>query len=356
MPRAQSPGLYQDQRSQVWFVNKKVNGRRYHRSTGERSRAGAERFLNRFLASLPKAVDPFAGPTFRDAAIRHLLTTERKRPDQDASLLAGLYPYLADKPLKVIDRDSLQPFLAQAKEKGLKSNTLNRYLAIVRHILNKASRQWKQPNGEFWLQHAPHIPALKVRDARAPYPVSREEESLLLKYMAPHLREMVLFALNTGLRNGEVCCLRWEWLKQEQGSGVWYFEMPGELIKNGRNRMVVLNSVAEGLILSKYDNQQSGPVFTYKGKGIKTMNGAAWKTALSAAVDAYEETIGIQCPEGFQHLRVHDLRHTVGHRLRVARVTEWDTAYLLGHSVGSITSFYSQPSLSHLKNNSETIS
>jgi integrase len=337
-------------------VNKKVNGRRYHRSTGEKSRAGAERFMTRFLASLPKADDPFAGPIFRDAAIRHLLTTERKRPDQDASLLAGLYPHLADKPLKVIDRDTLQPFLMQAKEKGLKSNTLNRYLAIVRHIQNKASREWKQPNGEFWLKHAPHIPALKVRDARAPYTILPQEQKLLLKHMAPHLKEMVLFALNTGLRNSEVCSLRWEWLKQEQGSEVWYFEIPGKFIKNGQNRIVVLNSVAEGLILSKYDNQRSGQVFTYQGKGLKTMNGAAWKTALSAAAYAYEETIGIQCPEGFQHLRVHDLRHTVGHRLRVAGVSEWDTAHLLGHSVGSITSFYSQPSLTHLKNNSETIS
>jgi integrase len=113
--------------------------------------------------------------------------------------------------------------------------------------------------------------------------------------------------------------------------------------------MVVLNSVAEGLILSKYDNQQSGPVFTYQGKGLKTINGAAWKTALSAAVDAYEETIGIQCREEFQHLRVHDLRHTVGHRLRVAGVSEWDTATCLGHSVSSITSYYSQPGLSHLQ-------
>jgi len=162
MPRAQSKGLYQDVRSQVWFVNKKIDGRPYHQSTGEKSRAGAERFLSRLLASLPKADDPLTGPTFRDAAIRHLLTTERKRPDQDARLLAGLYPYLADKPLKVTDRDTLQPFLAQAKEKGLKANTLNRYLAIVRHILNKASREWKQPDGQFWLEHAPHIPALKV--------------------------------------------------------------------------------------------------------------------------------------------------------------------------------------------------
>jgi integrase len=113
--------------------------------------------------------------------------------------------------------------------------------------------------------------------------------------------------------------------------------------------------MAESLILSKYDNQQSGPVFTYQGKGLKTINGAAWKTALSAAVEAYEETIGIQCPEGFQRLRVHDLRHTVGHRLRVAGVSEWDTAHLLGHSVGSVTSYYSQPSLSHLKSTAEII-
>ena len=46
---------------------------------------------------------------------------------------------------------------------------------------------------------------------------------------------------------------------------------------------------------------------------------------------------------GFTSIRVHDLKHTFGRRLRAAGVTEEDRKVLLGHKNGSITSHSRQP-------------
>jgi len=52
--------------------------------------------------------------------------------------------------------------------------------------------------------------------------------------------------------------------------------------------------------------------------------------------------------DGFARIRIHDLKHTFGRRLRAAGVTEEDRKALLGHTNGSITSHYSGAELGHL--------
>jgi integrase len=42
-------------------------------------------------------------------------------------------------------------------------------------------------------------------------------------------------------------------------------------------------------------------------------------------------------PEGFRKVRVHDLKHTFGRRLRAAGVSFEDRQDLLGHKSGRIT-------------------
>ena len=51
---------------------------------------------------------------------------------------------------------------------------------------------------------------------------------------------------------------------------------------------------------------------------------------------------------GFASIRVHDLKHTFGRRLKAAGVTEEDRKSLLGHKNGSVTSHYSGAELGQL--------
>jgi len=102
---------------------------------------------------------------------------------------------------------------------------------------------------------------------------------------------------------------------------------------NGDERLVVLNRIALSVV-----NDQRGKhpthVFTCKGKPILRMLNSAWKRARQE----------VKLPQ----VRVHDLKHTFGRRLRAAGVSFEDRQDLLGHRSGRITTHYSAAELSRL--------
>ena len=75
-------------------------------------------------------------------------------------------------------------------------------------------------------------------------------------------------------------------------------------------------------------------VFTYHGKRIRKMNSSAWRNGRLKA--------------GLPQVRVHDLKHTFGRRLRAAGVSFEDRQDLLGHRSGRITTHYSAAELGNL--------
>jgi integrase len=81
---------------------------------------------------------------------------------------------------------------------------------------------------------------------------------------------------------------------------------------------------------------------------IKKMYGTAWKNARERAADAWEKSHGTAAPEGFWRVRVHDLKHTFGRRLRAAGVSFEDRQDLLGHKSQRITTHYSEAEVANL--------
>ncbi|MBS0289762.1 MAG: tyrosine-type recombinase/integrase [Proteobacteria bacterium] len=75
-------------------------------------------------------------------------------------------------------------------------------------------------------------------------------------------------------------------------------------------------------------------VFTYRGKPISFINNTAWRRARRSV--------------GLQDVRVHDLKHTFGRRLRAAGVPLETRKVLLGHRNGDITTHYSAPEVEEL--------
>ena len=57
---------------------------------------------------------------------------------------------------------------------------------------------------------------------------------------------------------------------------------------------------------------------------------------------------GKACPEGFRNIRVHDLKHTFGRRLRAAGISFEDRQDLLGQSSSRVTMHYSTAELQNL--------
>src|SRR5690242_6364342 len=82
-------------------------------------------------------------------------------------------------------------------------------------------------------------------------------------------------------------------------------------------------------------------VFTRAGRPVTKIYNSGWKAARRRASERYAEELGRPCPAGFQALRVHDLKHTYGHRQRVAGVGFEDRKVLWATS--PITSLRTTP-------------
>jgi integrase len=138
------------------------------------------------------------------------------------------------------------------------------------------------------------------------------------------------------------------------------FIIPGEQIKNGEERLVVLNRVAKSVIESV---RGLHPVDVFvrahkkvgESRPVTKMNNTAWKAARERAADAWAKEHGESAPAGFRNIRVHDLKHTFGRRLGAAGVSFEDRQDLLGHRSGRITTHYSQAELASLIEASEKV-
>jgi integrase len=285
---------------------------------------------------------------FKEAAAKHLRENMHKRSiADDASRLKGLMPFIGDIPLHQIHDGTLSAYIDDCFAKGLKKKTINNGLEVVRRILNRAARKWRDEHGLTWLETPPLLSMLEVDDARRPYPLSWEEQEVLLQHLPDHLSRMALFKVNTGMREQEVCQLQWDWEIQVPELSTSVFLVPAQIIKNKEDRLVVLNPTARSLVEDQRGIHPSR-VFTFRGQPVGNMYNSAWKRARIAAAKAYAQAHGESISWGFSNLRVHDLKHTFGRRLRAAGVPLETRKVLLGHTNGDITSHYSAPEIEEL--------
>jgi integrase len=278
--------------------------------------------------------------TFREAAAKFIDENAHLRSLRRYALsLDTVDPYIGDLPLEQVHDDTLAPFKKARLAAGIRAGTINRDIGAIRRVLNLAARKWRHTNGTTYLASAPLLDQVKGERGK-PYPLSWEEQKRFLQELPGHLEQMALFDLNTGLRDQELVSLRWFWEVQVPELGCSVFILPEEVTKNGEERVLVLNRVARS-VLEAQRGRHAEYVFTYNGRPLTRMNNSSWRKARSRA--------------GLPHLRVHDMRHTFGHRLRAAGVSNEDRKALLGHKVEDITTHYSAPDLGHLLECAERI-
>jgi integrase len=179
---------------------------------------------------------------------------------------------------------------------------------------------------------------------RPPFPLKHEEERALFSRLPQPIGDMCLFKVNTGLREDEVCGLRWKWeVRLEDGASV--FAIPPAAHKGGdyeHYRLVVLNSVARAVIEANRGKHEEY-VFVSKrtGEPLKCINNNPFQGARKAA--------------GLPQCRVHDLKHTFGERLKAAGVPLELRQVLLGHRNENITTHYSMPRIRELIDAAERV-
>ena len=376
------PGLYRrpDKPGGVWHIDKIINGQRICESCGTCDEEEAQRFLIHRLVEIRNASVYGVRPDriFRVAATKYLDDNANNASiASDGYMLKSLDPYIGEMPLSKIHDGTLQPYIDARLKAGIKKKTINNALSAVRKILNLAALKWRDEQGLFWLGTAPLISTLISSDSRKPFPLSWEEQNAFFAELPEHLLNMSLFNVNTGTREQEVCQLRWDWEVDVPELGTSVFLIPEDFggrtensgVKNGEERLVVLNDVARAVI-ERCRGVHPERVFTYEGKPTNSMNNSAWhKARIRAAMKIYVNAGKIIPPElliqgqrgilitnelrkfmesvmpGLANLRTHDLKHTFGRRLRAVGVSKETRKILLGHKNGDITTHYSAAEL-----------
>lgn len=240
-------------------------------------------------------------------------------------------PRIREATIDSIHTGTLQPWIDFRRQEAAAVGTINHGLKMVRRILNLASTEWVDEYGMTWLPSAPRIKLLSDTNERKPYPLSWTERDKLFSALPNHLSDIGLFAVNTGCHDGEICNMRWSWHVPVPALNTSVFIIPSEYVKNGDERLVVLNSIANDIV-NKQRGKNTQHVFTYKDEPVTRILNTAWLRARRTA--------------NLEQVRVHDLKHTFGRRLRAAGVSFEDRQDLLGHRSGRITTHYSAAELS----------
>lgn len=353
----------------IWKIDKIYRGERIQESTGTCEREEAEQYLIHLLEKMRqrKVYGVREIKTFAQAAAKYLV----EHKEQPSIRLTALYleqvvDYIGHLPLTHIDDEALAAYVHDRKadsvmpdgkvKKGVSNRTINIAIERVIRVLQLACRKWRDEERRPWLDSVPLLTKLEEKKAsRKPYPMSWEEQSILFGELPDHLQRMALFKVNTGCREQEVCKLRWDWEIFVPELDTSVFLIPAEFggrhensgVKNRDERLVVLNSVARS-IMDKQRGISREWVFPYNGTAMHRMNDSAWKKARVRAAKLWQEQHFRPAHPGFASIRIHDLKHTFGRRLKAAGVTEEDRKSLLGHKNGSVTSHYSGAELGQL--------
>lgn len=346
-------------------LDKRYRGERIFERLGRVSQEEAEAELRRRQADIDRRREQElrqgADQLFRVAAGKYLLELGQAQDVRTLDTISGhivlLNQWVGDLPLRVVCNDSFGPFKADrlsgrspdgAATRVVKPATVNRSLEVARTVLNRAARVWRTADGRPWLGAAPLIEMLdEEQTRRKPRPLSWAEQATLLAAMPPHLERMALFALNTGARDENVCGLRWAWEKPVHEVGRSVFVIPPSEFKSKREHVLILNDVAWGIVEAQRGKHHEF-VFVYRRERVKkftvepvmpyrrvdTMNNTAFQAAREAA--------------GLPTVRVHDLRHTFGQRLRDAGVNAEDRSLLLGHAVEGMAQHYASATVPRL--------
>ena len=192
--------------------------------------------------------------------------------EQGEEILAGDVRYFAmHLPPVLTDRQHLAVQLILFKEQQRRIKLEGPERSHPR-VLERTAAEWRDEQGLTWLEYAPKIKLIPVKDGRAPYPLARDEQAMLFQELPDHLARMALFKVNTGCRDREVCSLKWDDEVKVPELRTSVFIIPGDRVKNAQDRLVVLNRIARSVVEAQR-GQHPEYVFTFVPKRGKAKPG-----------------------------------------------------------------------------------
>lgn len=313
-------------RAKIYFVDITApDGSRIRHTTGTSDREKAKEYHDKLKAELWDLTRLKQKPkrTWDEAALRWLKEKAHKKSYRDdVQRIRWFTGRLRGKTLDQIDRSLVDRIVTGQIHASDRTRDL--YVALIRAIFRRAMREWE------WIDHVPAFKTYcKGGKVRVRW-ITKQQAERLLKELPVHQREVVVFALSTGLRQGNVLDLTWDRVHLDRRMAM----IEHGDTKNEDALGVPLNDLAMA-VLRRQRGKHKMSVFTYRGKPLRSANTRAWRKALKRS--------------GITNFRWHDLRHTWASWLRQNDVPTWVLQELGGWKSESMVRRYAHMSVKHLE-------
>ncbi len=316
-------GLYK--RGKIWWMAFTFKGRQIQKSTGTNDKRLAEAILGKIKTKIIEGryfeILEEKERTFTELIERYM----RERLISRSSLSPyrayqkNLVSFFGQYTLSEITPKCVVEYKAKRYADKVSPATINRELTIMKAAFNLAIKEWE------WCRENPII---KVRREKENNKRDRwltdEEEKRLIATSAPWLREIIIFALNTGMRRGEILALTWK--------GVDLFRKTVTVFhsKNGEPRTIPINRTVIDLLKERSKVRSLKIDLVFYSKAHTAIDGNHLRRAFCLATTKVK----------LDDLHFHDLRHTFATRLVQAGIDIYKVQRLLGHKTPSMTQRY----------------
>jgi len=264
--------------------------------------------------------------------------------------------------LDSFNTNMVEQFQSDELKRGMDPGTINRSVTTLKGMFNKAV-EWEMVD-EGTLNRVRKAKNLDGATERLRY-LSIEECFSLEDACDPHLKPIVITALNTGLRKGEIFALAWDkHIDLKHG-----FILLDNKTKNGERREIPINDVLRATlqgITRRLDipyvffNPDTDKLYGRVDRSFKSALKKAevrkcTKCDYQKAKDATQKEMEY-CPlcnsemmvrKGITDFHFHDLRHTFASHLVMAGVDITTVSKLLGHKSLKMTLRYAHLSPAH---------
>lgn len=323
-------------RGNQYWVDFSHNKERYRKKSPDNTLAGGKNYeaLLRQRLARGEPIDGFMKkektfPYYRDfakefferyAKINNKLSEIRTK---QSVLKAYLIPYFGKIKLDKITAYEIERFKAEKQAKGLSNKYINNLLCILSKSLSVAE-EWEL------LEKRPKIKRLKVPPQKFDY-LSIEESEILINQANGFIKDMIILALHTGLRFGELIALTWDdinfkenVLTVSKSVSRGYLGSP----KNNKIRHIPLNNILTSMLANRKLIDNNILIFPNKVGNYQIQERCrTWLHRI--------------CKEaGLRKIGWHTFRHTFASRLAENGISMRTIQELLGHSDTNTTMRY----------------
>lgn len=261
-------------------------------------------------------------------------------------------PFFGNPDLDALTTNDIERFIAQLKAKELKNATINRYLQVLKAMINYYRKK------EYILKNVVSIVGLLPEEPHEADFLSFEEAKSFLVHVSQKYQgekrwvyAFYLFALNTGMRIGEILALKWDSVDLlgrriiVRRSYCNRTHQIRETTKGRKIRHLGINSALLPELQEIEKNSRSKGEFVFQKNG-KVIQIANFKR------DFYKKDLK-EC--GLRPIKFHELRHTFASHFVMKNGNIYDLQKLLGHTHVRTTERYSHLAPEHIIKQTELV-